>query len=65
MSPALAGQFLSTAPPGKSHGLWIFFYVFFFFFNLAALGLSCGIKDLFVVAGGFRAYRLSSCIAQV
>ena len=31
MSPALAGQFLSTAPPGKSHGLWIFFYVLFFF----------------------------------
>ena len=29
MSPALAGGFLSTAPPGKS----LFLYFFFFFFN--------------------------------
>ena len=40
VSSALAGRFLTTAPPGKSqHAVFLFLF-------LAALGLSCSMQDL-------------------
>ena len=76
MSPALAGGFLTTAPPRKSRC-----YSFFFFFNyliiylfMAVLGLrfcarafsSCGKRGpLFIAVRGPSHYRgLSHCGAQ-
>ena len=43
MSLALAGGFLTTAPPGKSppHSLNFFFLIFFLNLFLALLGLCC------------------------
>ena len=38
MSPALAGRFSTTAPPGKPHFLKIYY---FFKFIVVALGLHC------------------------
>ena len=43
MSPALAGRFLTTAPPGKS---LILLFTIYLFIYLAVLGLSCGMPDL-------------------
>ena len=36
MSPALAGGFLTTAPPGKSQEFYFTFYFLFLFFGHAA-----------------------------
>ena len=44
VSPALAGRFLSTAPPGKSHS--IFCCVVFSFFHLCLIVFSVQIFDL-------------------
>ena len=40
MSPALAGGFLTTAPPGQSPDLFLFFFfkVYIYFFNLFIYG---------------------------
>ena len=43
MSPALAGGFLTTAPPGKSQFIHFFFHKFIYLF-LAALGLRCCVQ---------------------
>ena len=52
MSPALAGGFLTTVPPGKSRFFFflinLFFYVWLRWVFVAARGLS-----LVVVSGGF------------
>ena len=42
VSPALAGGFLTTEPPGKSHDtVFFFFLIYFIYLFLAALGLRC------------------------
>ena len=48
VSPALAGGFLTTAPPGKSPGESFFKnkFIYFIYLFLAALGLHCCARAL-------------------
>ena len=42
VSPALAGGFLTTAPPGKSPGLFFFFFLnFLFIYGCAGSSFLC------------------------
>ena len=56
VSPALADGFLTTAPPGKSLSLTLFFFNYLFIWLHRVLVaahkiFTCGMWDLLVVAG--------------
>ena len=74
VSPALAGRFSTTAPPGKPKGLFkkyiflcllshnylfLFIFLFLFWIYLAAPGLSCSTQDLRCMAGGI--FLIAAC----
>ena len=70
MSPALAGGFLTTAPPGKS--LHYYFKIKIYLFFLAVLGLcccawafsSCGERGLLFVAVRGLLIAVASLVAE-
>ena len=73
MSPALAGRFLTTAPPGKSlHPLFKKLISLFIYLFLAALGLhcctwafsSCGEPGLLLVAVHGLPIFVASLVAE-
>ena len=67
VSPALAGGFLTTVPPGKPYLLYFYFYLF-----LPALGLcccarafsSCGERGLLFVAVRGLLIAVASLVAE-
>ena len=57
VSPALAGRFLTTAPPGKPYDLFYFFFIWLHRVLTAAHGIFIVASGLFIMAR----MLLSSC----